>query len=296
MQEHRHTAVCIAGSLRTFLQESVQTGLAQHFHKPRYEYFVGTDAPRPARHQDIAGLRIGPLRAWSTVADGASEDDAASGGVSPCLSTTCNPQAPSHLRFARKIAACHAPMVQEEERRGTRGRAFRYGFVVRIRPDHLWLRSVPPIASLFSSSRSAAVLLWDDQAAAARRDDADAVLLAPVKIFSTCASAAEWKLACNGGRVHGVLNQTIDADWSIGTCRASGLKPCEPINLLVAFAWRADGAPAASSIDRLPFQMRTWRRGRHLPLESGDFCIKRQRFLVHDAKNDCRQNDGCMDC
>lgn len=267
----------------------MQEGLAKAFHHPGYEYFVSTDAPQHAAH---GKLKIMPLRAWVTIVDEQISSDVSTQSlrdVRYCPRHACNPQAPSHLRFGRKIAGCHEPVLAEEARRVSLDRSFRYAFVMRIRPDHLWLRRVPHVRSLFDApdrslpaSPPGQVLLWDDQAAAARRDMIAAVLLAPKSVFATCASAKQWSHACSG-----TTNTPVD----MRSCQKQDLAPCEPMSLILTL----DGGERIT-ISRLPWQQRQWNRSQYEPTNSGDFCIKRHRFLRNDPDNDCRNNDGCMDC
>ena len=62
-------AVCIAGTLRTFLKPSVQRSFRDHVHHNGFEYFLSTDfQPDPKEQQ--AKLLLEPIRAW--VANGES--------------------------------------------------------------------------------------------------------------------------------------------------------------------------------------------------------------------------------
>jgi hypothetical protein len=170
----------------------------------------------------------------------------------------------------------------------------RYNFVFRIRPDHMWLRPIPHVRELLERDQHPwrRILLWDDQIAVARRGMASTVLLTPQLAFATCWSEDEWRRACTGSNVGGSLNQPIDPSWNVTRCKEQHYMPCEPMNLLAYLG------PHGTSVDHLPLQMRDWTGSGALqgPTKHGEFCIKREQFVIDNSANDCRQNAGCMDC
>ena len=308
--------VCIAGQLRTFLQPEVQEAFATNVHRAGYEYVVSTDRAAPPAGQGHA-LRIAPLLEWvqhngtleGTMREEEDGGDHVRGGTQrqrsalpACGRRTCHPyRRPEFVSMAEKIASCHAPMQREEARR-----AFAYAFVLRLRPDHLFLRPLPPPSALLRAAPRGRILLWDDQLAVARRWLAATVLLTPKVVFSACPSAAQWMLACTRLAAY----EPSDAralNASIRLCHVRREQPCETMNLITAFSPARKKAAGGEADDgdtgrgtitheRLRVAHRTWREGQRLPVNSGDFCIKRDKWLLDDAHNDCRNNGGCMDC
>ena len=124
-------AVCLAGSLRTFLQPAVQRAFASKLHHPGYEYFVSTDLPQPAG----ASLLVSPIRQWAATGarpmlehgsnSGDALDDGRPGSASeknlprgPCDAHTCNTQR-FVLPMAQRLAPCYSGMVRAEHTRGS---------------------------------------------------------------------------------------------------------------------------------------------------------------------------------
>ena len=174
------TAVCVVGEQRTFLEPVVQLGFARRLHRPGYEYFVVTDQRRPRPEL----LKIAPVRAW--IAGGLVGDITGHGDHSGCAANTCN----SH-RFLypamERLSHCYPAIQNEEGRRG-----MRYEFLLRVRPDHLFLRRQPPVDRAFSRAFARGnMLLWDDQIVAARRVDAPTALLTPRLVYRACVD--EWQ-------------------------------------------------------------------------------------------------------
>ena len=115
---HRHrVAVCVAGALRTFLLPVVQHSFRSHLHHPGYEYFVSTDAARPAD----SALLVGPIRHWIAGGDSepleAGRPNTARRDELPrgrCPRGTCGPQryllpAMARLSEVRARAFLHQP-------------------------------------------------------------------------------------------------------------------------------------------------------------------------------------------
>lgn len=270
------TAVCLAGALRTFAQPAVQRAFVERVHHRGYEYFVSTDTPR-LRQRD---LLLAPIRAW--VANGVVGELSKGRPHSPwaddlprgrCPARTCN----SH-RFVRpmaeRLAECYYAMQDEEGRR-----SLRYHVLLRLRPDHLFLTKLPPVAVAFERQlTSGHVLLYDDQMAIAHRDDAAAVLLTPSIAYDTCADAAQWTRACTAG------GQAMPSDWTVAKCSADGYVPCPPMALVVIFG-------AITRWSELPWRPRSYRPA----YAYGDFCIKRDGF-VNETTTTCPIEEGCMSC
>lgn len=261
------TSVCIVGSMRTFLQADVQASFVR-LHRPGYEYFVSTDRPRPR----AAELQVAPIRAW--VAEGGGGELPRETGMPPCPKLTCNPHR-FLLPMVRRYRGCYGAMQREEG-----ARHIRYAFLLRVRPDHLFVTRPPAAAALVAELPPGGVALLDDQIAIARRDDAAAVLLAPSVAYAMCADRAEWEHACGE---EGWANRP--EGWSIGQCRSRNEAPCEPMTLITAFggarAWR-----------RAPLSFSAWQPR----AEDGDLCIKRELYVRDNSESRCRSLAGCMDC
>ena len=147
-------------------------------------------------------------------------------------------------------------------------RRVRYATVLRVRPDHVFLRRMPPVDAagwLGVPLVAGRVLLWDDQISLARREEAAAMLLAPTLGYGTCADEAEWVRATRAGGRPGV-----SADWSMDRCQEVGDVPCSAMALALV------GFGAVSSWRELPLKSKDW-----LPHPPGevrppdDFCLKR---------------------
>jgi hypothetical protein len=204
---------------------------------------------------------------------------------------------------------------------------------MRLRPDHVFYRPLPPPAAFAagdagrhspgSSSQLArtvlqpgSVLLYDDQMAIATRVDAPAVLLAPAHMYERCYDAAQWYDACSAryAELHvsrpappqqpGLDAQTsaVRRQWHENTMarcleRAHGAPPCEPMSLITL-----GGGPslrAAPRWQRLHVRDAAWLAdGTRRP--ATDFCIRRERGLVNEMPDGCRMpgdESACgMDC
>ncbi|EOD11340.1 hypothetical protein EMIHUDRAFT_214667 [Emiliania huxleyi CCMP1516] len=212
-------AVCISGQLRTFLDREVQDGFADQLHRSGYEYFLSTDAPL---NQADYRLRI-QLRAVHA----ASEDVARP--VGHCPRHTSNHR--FLLPMAARLAACYYLMQKEEAER-----SFSYELVLRVRPDHIFSKRVPPVPHLFPGSALEGVIaLNDDQVALASRSDAKTMLLVPSISYANCASADEWAQACT---CQGCEQVNVDAA-ALGDHLPV---PCCPMKLITVFgstrSWR----------------------------------------------------------
>ena len=263
------TAVCVVGEQRTFLEPVVQLGFARRLHRPGYEYFVVTDQRRPRPEL----LKIAPVRAW--IAGGLVGHITGHGDHSGCAANTCN----SH-RFLypamERLSHCYPAIQNEEGRRG-----MRYEFLLRVRPDHLFLRRQPPVDRAFSRAFSRGkMLLWDDQIVAARRVDAPTALLTPRLVYRACVDEWQWWQACR---------QSLSADEfrrSFARCLATGELPCPTMHLITVFG--------RGRYDLHPWNARSWNRP---DPDHEDFCLKRREY-VNESKHptNCKVEPGCMDC
>ena len=281
-------AVCIAGTLRTFLKPSVQRSFRDHVHHNGFEYFLSTDfQPDPKEQQ--AKLLLEPIRAW--VANGESTYLDAGRPNSPrrdelprgrCPRGTCNPN--RYLLLAmRRVSECFYSLQKEEGRQNER-----YGMVLRMRPDHFFLRPLPrPTVEhgwLGHRLVPGRVLLWDDQFAASLRDDAAAILLAPTIAYATCADEAEWvRAARNRG-------EGLDKSWSLGACREGGAVPCTAMALVTIFG-------AATSWRELQLEPRGWlpNVGPARPA-SESFCQMRARERANETRSGAFFDGVGMSC
>ena len=212
-------AVCISGQLRTFLDREVQDGFADQLHRSGYEYFLSTDTPLS---EADPRLRI-RLRAVH------SSSEPVARPVGHCPRHTSNHR--GLLPMAARLASCFHLMQKEEAER-----YFSYELVLRLRPDHLFSKRVPPIPQLFpDSALDGVIALADDQVALASRSDAKTMLLVPSISYATCASAEEWAHACT---CQGCEQVHVEAA-ALGDHLPV---PCCPMTLITAFgstrSWR----------------------------------------------------------
>ena len=251
---------------------ALQHSFDAHLHHDGYEYFLSTDLARPAASPT---LLVAPIRAW--IADGDTSFIDAGRPNGPrrdelprgrCPRGTCNPNR-YLLPAVRRLSECYYA-VQKEEGRQSR----RYGAVLRLRPDHVFLRPMPRITDnewLAESLVPGRLLLWDDQIAAARRDDAAAALLAPSVAYATCADEGQWReaVARSGESAH--------PSWRLSACRESAEIPCTSMALVTIFG-------SATSWRHLPLRPRSWRPyvGPSSP-DAEDFCIQRARPRINES-------------
>ena len=263
------TAVCVAGALRTFLQPPVQQSFVGNLHHTGHEYFIATDQPRPA----TAKILVAPIRAW--IAHGLQQPIGDEGRPNTptkdkhprgrCPRGTCNPFRFLYP-FVERLAECYYAIQAEEG-----SQRLRYSVVLRLRPDHILLRRMPPVHPVTGwlgvPLVPGRILLWDDQISVSRRDDAAAMLLTPVLAYQTCADEKQWERGIRAG------GGDMPADWSMAKCRETGLTPGPDMALLAVFG-------RASSWRELPLRPRQW------PVNKPsveDFCMKRERWVNETA-------------
>ena len=173
-----------------------------------------------------------------------------------------------------------------------------YEAVLRVRPDHFFLRRMPPVSAaagwLGEPLAAGRVLIWDDQVAVARREDAAAMLLSPALVYASCADEGQWARAVRAGlrgaaARHGAFNVSASG-WTMAKCRAIAEMPCSAMALVVIFG-------ALTTWRELPLVSRSWpptpvqprggggsshgRGGGGPPPE--DFCLKREAFTNETA-------------
>lgn len=204
-------AVCVAGELRSFLTEAVQAGFTERLHHDGYEYFLALDVAVPAKD-----IRVQPVRAIVAA------------NLSNPYTASC-PRGTSMHRFlypmAARIRLCHSTMTAVEEADGAR-----YDFVLRVRPDHVFLRALPTVYDWFATaSRGRDLVLYDDQISLAPRARAHVALLGPELAYARCADAARWTQACSADSER---NWTKLAEDLVVK---KNYAPCNPINLIVTY-------------------------------------------------------------
>lgn len=273
---HR-TAVCIAGAIRTFLDPEVQESFVARLHQPGYDYFVVSDVPYPAAR--ASDIRIAPLRAWVYGGITGEVDSGRPGGlrvgeIPECAKNSCNAHRYLYYAIADRLVECYREIQREEGRRG-----WRYDTVLKIRPDHYFTHPLPPVGpTLAHAHPPGTVHIYDDQIALSRREDAAAILLTPVIVYTTCAGYRDWEIACGN----------IDQDM-FRRCLVYKEEPCEPMRLLAAFG-------RVKTVLSLPWIPRAWEPGKEAPKTDGDWCLKRERSTQDNPQSQCRNEPGCMEC
>ena len=162
-------AVCLSGELRGFLDPMVQAALRANFYRANYDLFVATSTFFSTTD---ARLRV-PIKAVAVQSYSQ-------------LSTTlaprhCKSNSSSRTLMAIRIGECRPLMLAEE-----RSRAHPYRYVVRSRPDKLWLPNMAhhSVEGLYVTQRDGRDLLLDgDWFAIGRREHADALLRVPAQVY-----------------------------------------------------------------------------------------------------------------
>ena len=197
---HKHASmprvfVCIAVQLRTFLEPSVQSSLARMLHHDGYEYVLSVDQPvqRNESRLQIGLLAITAQRfAWEAFATFRRYAAALRSQLVPCASNSSH----RHRIFyplAKRIEPCYAMLEAEEQ-----ARSILYDYVARVRPDHMFSRRVPHVSVLLNAwAHGRNLLLMDDQIGVTTRQHAKTLFLAPLRVYSSCATANMWSHTCN---------------------------------------------------------------------------------------------------
>lgn len=226
-------AVCICGRLRTFLEEHVQHGFAHKLHRAGYEYFLASDTSvaDPSllqislRNQSVSGIPFSrrPTRC-------------------PAANMTNRHTNHNQKIMAIRLRSCYL-MLQYAEAQDMQ----EYHYVLRLRPDLLFLRPFPSVVSLIERmSRGRDLLLWDDIIAIAPREHAQAIYLVPRVAYDSCASVDAWNYACNGSFFSSKMRtpwetKTLDienATWDT-VSRLMRCPPCTPCTTMALIAWFA---------------------------------------------------------
>lgn len=171
------------------MDDDVQSGFKQNFHYDGYEYFISTDAP-----VDLAKSSIG--RFVQSVTVNTTDPDRRLLGRCPAGTLMHRFLVPMVNRYV----ACYHEILAAERKNG-----YKYRYVLRARPDHLFVDrfpSAPLLLKRFAHDRD--VLLLDDHIAVAQRSHAGTILLAPQEAYSKCHNLTEWSTACgvNITRLH----------------------------------------------------------------------------------------------
>ena len=122
---------------------------------------------------------------------------------------------------AHSVSTCNLPTWRSSQAE----RLAPYSFVLRVRPDHLFMKPLmlPRLVSALGPDLpggGANVLLSDDRMAFAWRSDAAVVLLSPSVAYRQCATALQWAAACRVGE--GRARQLM----------REGRPPCCPMTLV----------------------------------------------------------------
>ena len=302
-------AVCLAGAFRTFLQPIVQASFVNRLHYEGYEYFISTDEYRPNNTDGSISdaIRLSPIRAW--IGSGGHDEGLINGRPNTperdllprgkCPRNTCNPFR-FLLPFASRLQECYYAIQAEEG-----ARSIRYSMVLRLRPDHLFLKVLPRVTLrggwLGRQVPKGHVLLWDDQMSLSRREDMSSALLAPLHAYSACVDEKEWQAALTNSRrcmgtgceEHNLPpNALYENGWSMDKCRETGFVPCTAMALITVFgkatSWEdlplraVDWSHMERQTGSLKAAVRLFSRGG----DHGDFCLKRPLFTNETTNNE----------
>jgi hypothetical protein len=213
----RRVAVCIVGQFagRPVLDNGLWTRLLQLFHRPGFEYFLSTSGNasvvdavrRSGRYRDSF---VDELEEFPRFSRNGRDDRH---GQVTC-GDTGRLTHPYVADYMAKLVPCYLMIARAEEQ------TTRYDYVVRLRPDHWFVKPLPSPEHLLTHADE--ILMFDDHAAWAARKHARALFVAPYAIYRSCASAAEFKRACQRGEPsHALLNNSR--------------VPCAPMALLAGW-------------------------------------------------------------
>lgn len=277
------TAVCLAGSLRSFMKPVVQNAFVAHVHQPGYEYYLSTDTPRPPD----SSVLVAPIRAWVVSGTVWEINWRGTGPRGKCPNATCHPKR-MLSPMVERLAECYYSMQKEEGERH-----MRYSFLVRLRPDHLFTKPLPhPERAMQDASKGPwaveghPVLLYDDQIAMSVRQDAPSVLLTPKTAYDVCADDEMWRRACSA--------YGVSESWTVESCREQrNSVPCTEMALITvlgaARSWR--------SLDMHPWLITPKRWNASGIEDEGYFCLMRDNFVEDpDGPKHCLGDSGCMSC
>ena len=239
-------AVLTSGNLRSFayFRDEVIPRYYANFWKPGYEMFlsVGDKESMNMRLLDEAQFRAATASYGGVVHtdimvmpyEMTRVSKGGSFGTHFCPENKTNHM--SLLMPAHKLSSVYASMIREERRSGKP-----YEYVVRYRPDMVFVRKLPHVSEMFAfyrdsttSGRSgvelrmqygglvpptgepgekgipptmADVVLWDDQFGVMSRSGAEGFFLGASKAYSKCYDFAEWAKVC--GMKEAITKQVI---------------------------------------------------------------------------------------
>jgi len=191
--ERTSVAVCVTGQLRTHTYPIVQQAFANNFHKPGYEYFFIVDKV----DFDAGMTLLKPVRA---IVHGGG-DNISREYVAP----SCEPHENTGLISGRRkipMVARHVvcnDAIEAYEKTSTS----KYVYVMRLRPDNLFVKPIPHVTDLLTSS-GRDVGMFGDHMAYARRENADMVFLNLWRLFNSCYSDADYERACKLASCDGI--------------------------------------------------------------------------------------------
>ena len=146
---------------------------------------------------------------------------------------------------------------------------FKYEYVIRMRPDHVFYGNVPQMASFMKNEH---ILIWDDQIAFSHRRDAITILAVPSLTYTRCYDINLWRRICPA---------SISNHWN-----CSEQIPCEPMLSVSLYT--------KTKITIMDLRVR-----RASSQYSYDFCLKRHS-VPHNLQricSKCKDSDNiCQSC
>ena len=211
---HDRVAVCISGLLRTFLEPHLQHGYARMLHRPGYEYFLSADADVDL-HDD---------RLQIAIRNQSKTHFARYPHVFRCDNeSTGRHRQPNRFLMAARLLPCNS-MLRHAELVDNRN----FTFLLRTRPDQLFVLRFPHVAALYAEqSHGRALLLMDDLIAIAPRRYAEVLYLMPTKAYKSCASVEAWSHTCN---------QSLDSARVQTLLKCPPCTPCNEMALITYYA------------------------------------------------------------
>lgn len=241
------TAVCISGTLRTFTTEDVQLSFMR-LHRPGYEYYVSTNKKKNGM------ILIDPIIDWVV-----RNMDSFDYDETECDKFSCMHR--NLLTMVQRYAYCYHSIQTHEHKLD-----FKYDYILRIRPDHVFYTPLPLIKSKNK------IALWDDQIAFSHRNHAYSVLAVPSLTYSTCYNISQWREICS---------EPILDTWN-----CSHGTPCEPMNSIKLYS-NAKTYNIEYTVNRADLNI------------GYDFCLKRAN-LEKEFTKICKESDGsdniCQSC
>lgn len=233
-------AVCAVGQLRTFNMRvpHLQKTWQSFFHQNNYDYFFSIDVADNFSMETMQelGMRVQGVFKWVPDVHIPNKDECRRNRTKMHFFV---------LKYIARMPHC-ADMIEQTERRLGQ----RYGYVVRMRPDHFFFAPFPAIPQWFltnklwskaavggflgagsidnSTAQNQLVILFDDQMAIGGRNNLDVVFRDPLPTYQKCHGPSDWAYACGnkttwkrGG--YALLKRIVE-DGSFNV-------PCHPMNL-----------------------------------------------------------------